>query len=55
MAEPVFTDVLQVAVVVRDLNAAMRRYRDGYGIGPWHVSRVQPDTVHHATSRLYMA
>jgi hypothetical protein len=23
----------------------MRRYRDGYGVGPWHVYELNPDTV----------
>ena len=45
MTEPVFPDVLQVAVVVRDLDAAMHRYRDGYGVGPWHVYEFNSDTV----------
>ena len=49
MTEPVFTDVLQVAVVVRDLDAAMRRYWDGYGIGPWQVYEFNPGTVQHMT------
>ena len=47
MTEPVLTDVLQVAVVVRDLDVAMRRYWDGYGVGPWHVDEFNPDTVQH--------
>ena len=34
---PIFTNVLQVAVIVRDLNAAVRRYADEYGIGPWRI------------------
>jgi hypothetical protein len=45
VAEPVFTDVLQVAMVVRDLDAAMRTYWDGYGIGPWQIYEFNPDTV----------
>ena len=45
MREPVFTDVLQVSVVVRDLEAAMRTYVDEYGIGPWDVYEFNPDTV----------
>jgi methylmalonyl-CoA/ethylmalonyl-CoA epimerase len=49
VTEPVFTDVLQVAVVVRDLDAAMRRYWDGYGIGPWQVYEFNPGTVQHMT------
>ena len=34
---PIFTRVLQVAIVVRDLDAAVRRYADEYGIGPWQI------------------
>jgi hypothetical protein len=45
VAEPVFTDVLQVALVVRDLDAAMRRYWEGYGVGPWEIYEFNPDTV----------
>lgn len=35
--KPVFTNVLQVGVVVRDLDDAVRRYADVYGIGPWRI------------------
>ena len=45
MREPVFTDVLQVSVVVRDLDAAMRTYVEEYGIGPWNVYEFNADTV----------
>jgi methylmalonyl-CoA/ethylmalonyl-CoA epimerase len=34
---PVWTGLLQVAVVVRDMDEAVRRYADGYGIGPWKL------------------
>jgi methylmalonyl-CoA/ethylmalonyl-CoA epimerase len=37
---PTFTGVFQVAVVVRDLDEAVRRYADGYGMGPWRMYRV---------------
>jgi methylmalonyl-CoA/ethylmalonyl-CoA epimerase len=41
MAErPTFTSVFQVAVVVNDLDEAVRRYADGYGISPWRMYRV---------------
>jgi catechol 2,3-dioxygenase-like lactoylglutathione lyase family enzyme len=43
--EPVFTEALQVCVVVRDLEAAMRTYVEGYGIGPWDVYEFNPGTV----------
>lgn len=43
--KPLFTDVLQVAVVVKDLDASMKRYWDGYGIGPWTVYTFDNTTV----------
>jgi methylmalonyl-CoA/ethylmalonyl-CoA epimerase len=43
--EPLFTDTLQVALVVRDLDAAMRTYWHDYGIGPWEIYEFNPDTV----------
>jgi methylmalonyl-CoA/ethylmalonyl-CoA epimerase len=39
MREPVFNQTLQLGVVVRDLEATMRRYIDDYGIGPWQVHK----------------
>ena len=35
--EPVFTETMQIGIVVRDLDATLRRYVDDYGIGPWEV------------------
>jgi methylmalonyl-CoA/ethylmalonyl-CoA epimerase len=37
MREPVFTETLQVAIVVRDLDAAMRTYVHDYGVGRWDI------------------
>jgi len=37
MREPVFNETLQLGIVVRDLEATMRRYVDDYGVGPWEV------------------
>ena len=45
MREPVFTETLQVALVVDDLEATMRTYVDEYGIGPWEIYEFNPDTV----------
>ena len=45
MREPLFTETLQVSIVVRDLDAAMRTYVDEYGIGPWDVYEFNPSTV----------
>ncbi len=43
--KPLFTDVLQVAVVVEDLDEAVRTYADKYGIGPWMFYEFNPETV----------
>jgi methylmalonyl-CoA/ethylmalonyl-CoA epimerase len=51
MREPLFTETLQVAVVVRDLDAAMRTYFDEYGIGPWSVYEFDSDNVSDMRSR----
>jgi methylmalonyl-CoA/ethylmalonyl-CoA epimerase len=45
MPEPVFTETIQVAIVVRDLDAAMRTYVHDYGIGPWGVYEFNPGNV----------
>ncbi|MBV9050692.1 MAG: VOC family protein [Solirubrobacterales bacterium] len=45
IAAPIFTDALQVAVIVRDLDAAVRRYTHEYGVGPWAILEFNPDTV----------
>jgi methylmalonyl-CoA/ethylmalonyl-CoA epimerase len=37
MREPAFTETLQIGIVVRDLEAAMQRYVDDHGIGPWEI------------------
>jgi methylmalonyl-CoA/ethylmalonyl-CoA epimerase len=33
--EPVFTETMQIGIVVRDLDATIQKYVDEYGIGPW--------------------
>ncbi len=39
MREPVFNETVQLGIVVRDLEATVRRYQDDYGIGPWRFDR----------------
>jgi hypothetical protein len=41
----------QVAVVVRDIDAAMRRYIDDFGIGPWDVYTYGPHLMPRMTYR----
>jgi methylmalonyl-CoA/ethylmalonyl-CoA epimerase len=38
MREPVFNETVQLGIVVRDLEATVRRYEDDYGIGPWQFA-----------------
>src|SRR5215831_3508213 len=45
MREPVFADTVQVALVVRDLQASMKTYVERYGIGPWEIYEFNPTTV----------
>ncbi len=45
MHKPVFTETMQIGIVVRNLDAAMRRYVNGYGIGPWDVHEFNPGNV----------
>src|SRR5918997_196976 len=40
MQEPVFNETLQLGIVVRDLEATVRRYEDDYGIGPWEFHQM---------------
>jgi len=37
MRDPIFTKTMQIGIVVRDLDATMRKYVDEYGIGPWKI------------------
>jgi hypothetical protein len=45
MREPVFTETLQISIVVRDLEAAMKTYVEDYGIGPWEIYEFNPVNV----------
>ena len=45
MRPPVFTETIQIAIVVRDLDAAMRTYVHDYGIGPWEIYEFDPGNV----------
>ena len=45
MREPAFTETIQIAIVVRDIEATMRTYVHDYGIGPWDIYEFNPDTV----------
>jgi methylmalonyl-CoA/ethylmalonyl-CoA epimerase len=40
MREPAFNETMQLGIVVRDLEATVRRYEDDYGIGPWQFAQI---------------
>jgi hypothetical protein len=42
---PVFTDTIQIAIVVPDLDVAMRTYVHDYGIGPWEIYGFDAENV----------
>ena len=43
MPDPVFTDTMQIGIIVRDLDATVKRYEEDYGIGPWQFFDVNPE------------
>ena len=45
MPPPVFTETIQLAIVVRELDAAMRTCVHDYGIGPWEIYEFDPGNV----------
>jgi methylmalonyl-CoA/ethylmalonyl-CoA epimerase len=45
MQQPVFTETMQIGIVVPDLEAAIRIYQDQYGIGPWTIHQFIPGEV----------
>jgi methylmalonyl-CoA/ethylmalonyl-CoA epimerase len=45
MQKPLFTETLQICVVVRDLEASLKTYVENYGIGPWEIYDFDSDTV----------
>jgi methylmalonyl-CoA/ethylmalonyl-CoA epimerase len=49
MTKPIFTQALQICVVVDDLDTYMKSYNDDYGIGPWLIYDFNKDTVSNMT------
>src|SRR5688572_4252865 len=45
MPKPAFADTMQIGIVVPDLDAAIERYENDYGIGPWQVHEFKPGEV----------
>ena len=37
---PAFNETMQIGIVVPDVEAAVRKYRDVYGIGGWQIMEI---------------
>lgn len=44
--QPVFKKILQVGIVVRNVEKAVRTYTDGFGIGPWQFYTMDKTNMH---------
>lgn len=55
MCSPVFTEALEIAIVVRDLDTPMRHYRDDYGIGLREVQEFNSREVDNQLSGVCIA
>ncbi len=49
--KPLFKKVMQVGLVVRDLDASVRRQWDEFGIGPWAIYEFDPARMKNLTIR----
>ena len=43
--EPIFTQITQVALVVKNLDEVVKTYADKYGIGPWNIYTLDSSIV----------
>ena len=46
---PLFTKVVQVAMVVKSVEASVRRYWDDLGVGPWKLYTLNPSNTSNIT------
>ena len=45
MLRPNFSGTMQIGIVVPDLDTAIDRYQNDYGIGPWQMHKFTPGEV----------
>lgn len=45
MKEKFFEEIIQVAIVVKDLNESLKIFNDEYGIGPWEIYKIDKKTT----------
>jgi len=51
LKKPLFEGVYQIGLVVNDCMASIKRYNDDYGIGPWSIYEMNPDTIQNMVIR----
>lgn len=51
MRDPVFTQTMQLGIVVRNPEGKMRKYVGESGIGPWKIYEFNGDSAHHLQER----
>jgi len=49
--KPLFKKIMQVGLVVKDVDASVRKQWDEFGIGPWSIYTFDPSTVKNLTVR----
>jgi Glyoxalase/Bleomycin resistance protein/Dioxygenase superfamily len=49
--KPLFKKIMQVGLVVRDVDASVRKQWDEFGIGPWAIYTFDPSKVKNLTVR----
>lgn len=49
--KPVFKEILQVALVVKNIDETVRKYWEIYGIGPWQIYTMVPADMRETTVR----
>ena len=45
LPKPIFKNVIQIGIAIKDIKKELRIYADEYGIGPWSIYNWNPDTV----------
>ncbi len=47
--EPKLKRIIQIGIVVRDMDKAIRHYEEDFGIGPWRIEVMKKDTFKEMT------
>lgn len=45
MKEKIFEEIIQIAIVVKNLDESLKIFNDEYGIGPWEIYKIDKETT----------